>query len=81
MTYPNLTACSSVPEARICIFLVPFVRKHFDVYGHERNVVEFNTIYLAKDNTKKETTFLLYFFVQKGHNVLFQPRCNLDFGH
>ena len=28
MTYPNLTACSSGPEARICIFLVPFERKH-----------------------------------------------------
>ena len=33
MIYPNLTACSSGPEARICIFLyfylVPFERKSF----------------------------------------------------
>jgi hypothetical protein len=35
MTYPNLTVCSSGPEARICIFLVPFQRKHFEVCGKE----------------------------------------------
>jgi hypothetical protein len=32
MTYPNLTACSLGPEERICILLVPFERKHFEVY-------------------------------------------------
>jgi hypothetical protein len=31
MTYTNLTVCSSGPEARICIFLIPFERKHFEV--------------------------------------------------
>ena len=34
MTNPNLTSCSSGPEARICIFLVPFEREHFDVCGN-----------------------------------------------
>uniref|UniRef100_A0A8K9VD65 Transient receptor potential cation channel, subfamily M, member 1b n=1 Tax=Oncorhynchus mykiss TaxID=8022 RepID=A0A8K9VD65_ONCMY len=34
MTYPNRTACSSGPEARICIFLIPFERKHFEVCGN-----------------------------------------------
>jgi hypothetical protein len=34
MTYPNLTACSSGPEARIYIFLEPFERKHFEVCGN-----------------------------------------------
>uniref|UniRef100_A0A8C8EHM6 2-oxoglutarate dehydrogenase complex component E1 n=1 Tax=Oncorhynchus tshawytscha TaxID=74940 RepID=A0A8C8EHM6_ONCTS len=30
-TYPNLTACSSGTEPVICIFLVPFERKHSEV--------------------------------------------------
>jgi hypothetical protein len=38
MTYPNLTACSSGPEARICIFLIPFGRKHFEVYGNVKGM-------------------------------------------
>ena len=38
MTYPNLTACSSSPEARICIFLVPFERKHFEVCGNVKEM-------------------------------------------
>ena len=49
------------------------------------NVGEYNTIGLVKDNTKKKTTVILYFFCtiifemqEKGHNVLLQPRCNLD---
>ena len=33
-TYPNLTACGSGPEARICILLVSFERKHFEVCGN-----------------------------------------------
>ena len=33
-TYPNLTACSSGPEARICIFLVSFERKHSEFCGN-----------------------------------------------
>ena len=34
MTYPNLTACSSGPEARVCIFLMPFERKKIEVCGN-----------------------------------------------
>jgi hypothetical protein len=34
MKYPNLTALSSGPEARICIYLMPFENKHFDVCGN-----------------------------------------------
>jgi hypothetical protein len=30
----NLTACSSGPEARICIFFIPFENKHFEVFGN-----------------------------------------------
>ena len=33
-TYPNLTACSSAPEARICILLVSFEWKHSEVCGN-----------------------------------------------
>ena len=36
MTYPNLTACSLGPEARVCIFLVPFERKHIGVCEYDR---------------------------------------------
>ena len=47
------------------------------------NVGEYNTLDLVKDNTN---TFLYFFcnifeMEEKGHNVLFQPRRNLDFGH
>jgi hypothetical protein len=38
MTYPNLTACSSGPEAKICIFLVPFERKPFEVCGNVKGM-------------------------------------------
>jgi hypothetical protein len=61
MTYPNLTACGSGPEARICTLLILFERKHFEVCGnvklryviHEINV---NTLDLVKDNTKKKSS-------------------------
>ena len=58
MTYPNLTACSSGPEAWICISLIPFERKHFEV--GEMNVGEYNTLDLVKDNTKKKTWVFLF---------------------
>ena len=38
MTYPNLTACISGPEARICILLVPFERKQLDVCGNVKGM-------------------------------------------
>jgi hypothetical protein len=38
ITYPNLTACSSGPEARICIFLVPFERKDLEVGGNVKGM-------------------------------------------
>jgi hypothetical protein len=38
MTYLNQTACSSGPEAKICMFLVPFERKHFEVYGNVKGM-------------------------------------------
>jgi hypothetical protein len=40
MTYPNLNACSSGPEARIYIFLIPFERKHFEVCGNVKFMLE-----------------------------------------
>ena len=42
------------------------------------NVGEYNTLDLVKDITKKKAHVFLY---QKGHNVLFQPRRNLDSSH
>ena len=47
-TYPNLTACSSGTEPRICIFLVPFERKHRSLCKCELNVGEYNTIDLVQ---------------------------------
>jgi hypothetical protein len=38
MTYPNLTACRSGPEAGICIFLVSFDRKQFEVYENMKGM-------------------------------------------
>jgi hypothetical protein len=38
MTYPNLTACNSGPEGRICIILVPFERKHFEGCGNVKGM-------------------------------------------
>ena len=55
MAYPNLTACSSGPEARICIQVIAFERKPFEVCG---NVGEYNTLDLVKHNTKKKKMFL-----------------------
>jgi hypothetical protein len=87
MTYPNLTACISCPEARICILLVPFKRKQFEVCGNVKgNVGEYNIIDLVKENTKKKQPFFFFCTIifemqEKSHNVLFQPRCNLEFGH
>ena len=60
-----------------------------NVWRGERNVVEYNTIDLVKVHTKKKNRCSFVFFLyhhlwnarEKGHNVLFQPRCNLDFGH
>ena len=55
------------------------------------NAGEYNTIDLVKDITKKKTMLLkkcicIFFTIifetqEKGHNVLFQTRHNLDFGH
>jgi hypothetical protein len=39
-TYPNLTACCSGPEARICIFLIPFQIEHFEVGGNVKLMKE-----------------------------------------
>ena len=51
------------------------------------NVEEYYILDLVKYNTKKKTFIFLYFFCtsifemqEKGHNVLFQPRRNFDFG-
>jgi hypothetical protein len=55
MTYPKLTACISGSVARICIFLVPFERTHFEVWKCELNVGEYNTIDLKKLQNKKTT--------------------------
>ena len=55
MTYPNITAYSSFSEERICIFLEPC--------KCERNVGEYNTLDLIKDNTKKKTTVFCIFLV------------------
>ena len=57
MTYRQLDLGISGHEAMICIFLVPFERKHFKVCG---NVGEYNTIDLVKDHPKKKQ---LFFFV------------------
>jgi hypothetical protein len=38
MTYPNLTACNSGPEARISILLVPFESKHVEVCGNVKGM-------------------------------------------
>ena len=46
------------------------------------NLGEYNRLDLVKDNTKKKYIYSIIFEMQeKGHNVLFQPRCNLDIGH
>jgi hypothetical protein len=37
-SYPNLTARSSGPEARVCIFLITFERKHFEVCGNVKGM-------------------------------------------
>jgi hypothetical protein len=63
MTYPTLAACSSGPEARICIFLVPFERKHFEGCGNVKEMLENNTLDLVKDNTKKKQHSFLFFVV------------------
>jgi hypothetical protein len=50
-----------------------------------RNAEEYNTLDLVKEYSKEKEkeNVLLYFFEmqEKGHNVLFQPSCNFDFGH
>ena len=51
----------------------------------EINLGEYNTLDLLKGYTKKKKkTFfctIIFEMQEKGHNVLFQPRHNLDFGH
>ena len=52
-----------------------------------RNVGEYYTIDLVKDNTKNQIwvcSFVFFYTIifemqEKVHNVLFKPRCNLDF--
>jgi hypothetical protein len=46
MTYPNLTAGSSGPEARVCIFLITFEKKHFEVCGNVKFMLENITHYI-----------------------------------
>jgi hypothetical protein len=54
MTYPDLTACSSGIEARICILLIPFERKQFEVCVNVKLMWE-NITHSIKENTKKKT--------------------------
>jgi hypothetical protein len=79
MTYSNLTACSSGPEARMCILLVPFERKR------QLKVREYKTIDLVEENTKKKPTIFLYFLStaifeiqQKGPKSSHHSCCNSD---
>jgi hypothetical protein len=47
-------------------------------------VGEYNILDLVKDNKKKKHAFFVFFctiIFEMQENVLFQPRCNLDFGH
>ena len=48
------------------------------------HVGEYNTLDLVKYNTKKTPTIfytIIFETQEKGHNVLFQPRFNLDSVH
>lgn len=88
MTSTNLTACSSGHEARICIFLIPFERKHWSLWNCELNVGENNTIDLLEENTKKKNNrFLWGFFLppslkcNRGPKSRHHSGCNSDGVH
>jgi hypothetical protein len=58
--------------------------KHFEVCGNVKGMYK-KTVDLVKDNTKKKKTYFFWTIIfemqEKGHNVLFQPRRNIQFGH
>ena len=63
MIYPNLTSCNCSSGHEACSSSTISWEILWSLWKCERNVGERNTIDLVKDNTKKKTTFLLYFFV------------------
>jgi hypothetical protein len=80
ITYPNLTACSSGPEAKDMHVLDTIWKETlWSLWKCQINVGEYNTLDLVKGNTNKKTTVYILFFgtitfemQEKGPNAVAQ---------